>query len=196
LLNGHKSTLQALQNLFQSVQLNINNPNFLIMQGKITKVLNMKPQEILGMVEEASGTRMFEDRKEKAWKTMARKEKKVEELASVSWVADRYGDVTKIQKLLREEIEPKLDKLREEKRSYLAYQKATSELERLTRLVKAYEWTLAVKRAAAAASEIEERHAQIKAAQADARAYVDEQGRMEKEIGEIQRRRDKVGTVQ
>lgn len=85
LLNGHKSTLQALQNLFQSVQLNINNPNFLIMQGKITKVLNMKPQEILGMVEEASGTRMFEDRKEKAWKTMARKEKKVEELASVSF---------------------------------------------------------------------------------------------------------------
>jgi structural maintenance of chromosome 2 len=83
LLNGHKSTLQALQNLFQSVQLNINNPNFLIMQGKITKVLNMKPAEILGMVEEAAGTRMFEERKDKAVKTMTKKDKKVEELASV-----------------------------------------------------------------------------------------------------------------
>ena len=66
--NGHKSTQQSIQNLFQSVQLNINNPNFLIMQGCITKVtlllslhitltrssqvLNMRPQEILGMVEE------------------------------------------------------------------------------------------------------------------------------------------------
>jgi len=40
--------------------------NFLIMQGRITKVLNMRPQEILGMVEEASGTRMFEERKDKA----------------------------------------------------------------------------------------------------------------------------------
>lgn len=94
--------------------------------------------------------------------------------------------------LLREEIEPKLEKLREEKRSYLAYQKATSELERLTRLVKAYEWTLAVQRAAAAASEIEQRRSQIKAAQKDAAAYADEQGRMEKEILEIQKRRDKV----
>ena len=83
LLNGHKSTLQALQNLFQSVQLNINNPNFLIMQGKITKVLNMKPAEILGMVEEAAGTRMFEERKDKAMKTMTKKDKKVEELESV-----------------------------------------------------------------------------------------------------------------
>src|ERR1700743_2258117 len=29
LLNGHKSTQQNVQTLFQSVQLNINNPNFL-----------------------------------------------------------------------------------------------------------------------------------------------------------------------
>jgi chromosome segregation ATPase len=84
LLNGHKSTLQTLQSLFQSVQLNINNPNFLIMQGKITKVLNMKAAEILGMVEEAAGTRMFEERKDKAMKTMTKKDKKVEEIESVS----------------------------------------------------------------------------------------------------------------
>lgn len=34
LICGHRSTQQAVQNLFQSVQLNINNPNFVIMQGK------------------------------------------------------------------------------------------------------------------------------------------------------------------
>jgi structural maintenance of chromosome 2 len=38
LLNGHKSQQQTIQTLFQSVQLNINNPNFVIMQGRITKV--------------------------------------------------------------------------------------------------------------------------------------------------------------
>jgi len=53
------------------------------MQGKITKVLNMKPPEILAMIEEAAGTRMFEDRKEKALKTIAKKEKKVEEITTV-----------------------------------------------------------------------------------------------------------------
>src|SRR5256884_7014039 len=32
LINGHRAQQQTVQNLFQSVQLNINNPNFLIMQ--------------------------------------------------------------------------------------------------------------------------------------------------------------------
>ena len=56
----------------------------------------MKSVEILAMIEEAAGTRMFEDRKEKANKTMAKKEMKVLE----------------IEGLLKEEIEPKLEKLR------------------------------------------------------------------------------------
>jgi structural maintenance of chromosome 2 len=53
------------------------------MQGKITKVLNMKATEILGMIEEASGTRMYEDRKEKAIKTIAKKEAKLAEITGV-----------------------------------------------------------------------------------------------------------------
>ncbi len=43
----------------------------------------MKPPEILAMIEEASGTRMFEERKEKALKTMAKKELKVNEIVQV-----------------------------------------------------------------------------------------------------------------
>lgn len=86
LVNGHSAQQQAVQNMFQSVQLNINNPHFLIMQGRITKVLNMKPPEILGMIEEAAGTKMFEDRKNKALATMAKKEKKVEEIMTVGEV--------------------------------------------------------------------------------------------------------------
>ncbi|KAL8667160.1 MAG: hypothetical protein Q9168_007314 [Polycauliona sp. 1 TL-2023] len=124
LINGHRAQQQTVQNLFQSIQLNINNPNFLIMQGRITKVLNMKPVEILSMIEEAAGTRMFEDRKEKAHKTMAKKEMKVQEITD----------------LLREEIEPKLDKLRTEKRAFLDFQQTQSDLERLTRLVVAHDY--------------------------------------------------------
>ena len=58
----------------------------------------MRPPEILGMVEEAAGTRMFEDRKDKARKTMGKKEKRMQEIKS----------------LLDEEITPKLNKLREQ----------------------------------------------------------------------------------
>jgi len=94
------------------------------MQGRITKVLNMKPVEILAMIEEAAGTRMFEDRRDKAFKTMAKKEMKVQE----------------ITELLKEEIEPKLEKLRMEKRAFLDFQQTQSDLERLTRLVVAHDY--------------------------------------------------------
>ncbi|KAG2733127.1 hypothetical protein G9P44_004117 [Scheffersomyces stipitis] len=125
LINGHKAQQQTVLNLFQSVQLNINNPNFLIMQGKITKVLNMKPTEILSLIEEASGTRTFEERKDKAQKTMAKKEAKL----------------TEIRSLLKEEIDPKLEKLRNEKRSFLEYQQTQTDLEKLSRIIAAHDYT-------------------------------------------------------
>lgn len=53
------------------------------MQGKITKVLNMKPPEVLSLIEEAAGTRMFEDRKEKALRTMSKKDQKIREMHAV-----------------------------------------------------------------------------------------------------------------
>lgn len=124
LINGHKAQLQTVLNLFQSVQLNINNPNFLIMQGKITKVLNMKPSEILSLIEEAAGTRTFEERKGKAERTMAKKEAKLIE----------------IRNLLREEIEPKLEKLRNEKRTFLEYQQIQTDLEKLVRITTAHDF--------------------------------------------------------
>ncbi len=48
LINGHNAQKGRVENLFHSVQLNVNNPHFLIMQGRITKVLNMKPPEVRG----------------------------------------------------------------------------------------------------------------------------------------------------
>ncbi|KAG2180189.1 hypothetical protein INT43_003978 [Umbelopsis isabellina] len=145
IVNGHNAQQQTVQNLFQSVQLNINNPHFLIMQGRITKVLNMKPAEILSMIEEAAGTKMFEDRKAKAFATMAKKEKKVEE----------------INKILQEDIMPKLDKLRGEKRTYLDYQKNESEMERLNRLVVAAEYDRHAKKLDRSNADNDERKAKL-----------------------------------
>ncbi|RGB44102.1 putative nuclear condensin complex subunit Smc2 [Rhizophagus diaphanus] len=146
MVNGTRTQQQTVGNLFQSVQLNINNPHFLIMQGRITKVLNMKPPEILAMIEEASGTRMFEEKKEKALKTIAKKEKKVEE----------------ITKLLIEEIDPKLEQLRAEKRSYLEYQKTESEIERLNRIVIAFEYILNLERVNKSGADVDAKKKKIK----------------------------------
>ncbi|KAL6949037.1 hypothetical protein ACO0QE_001525 [Hanseniaspora vineae] len=124
LINGHRAQQQTVLQLFQSVQLNINNPNFLIMQGKITKVLNMKPKEILSLIEEAAGTKMFEDRRQKAEKVMAKKDIKLEE----------------IKTLLKEEIIPKLDKYRNEKRLYLEFQDIQLQLEEIENVVATFDY--------------------------------------------------------
>uniref|UniRef100_A0A1Q3EXC9 Structural maintenance of chromosomes protein n=1 Tax=Culex tarsalis TaxID=7177 RepID=A0A1Q3EXC9_CULTA len=118
LINGKTVQNKKVQDLFCSVQLNVNNPNFLIMQGRITKVLNMKPQEILSMIEEAAGTSVYEAKREHSIKLIEKKDAKLNELYTV----------------LREEIEPKLEKLRKERAHYIEFQKICRDIEYLTRL--------------------------------------------------------------
>ena len=94
------------------------------MQGRITKVLNMKPEETLGMIEEAAGTRMFETKKVAALKTIEKKQLKVAELT----------------KCLEEEITPTLEKLRDERKGFMTWQANNVELERLDRLCAAIDY--------------------------------------------------------
>lgn len=105
MINGQTAQLGRIRDLFHSVQLDVNNPHFLIMQGRITKVLNMKPAEILGMIQEAAGTKMYELKKSQAIKTMNKKQVKVNEINTI----------------LEEEITPQLEKLRREKTHYLQW---------------------------------------------------------------------------
>ncbi|KAI3970129.1 hypothetical protein MKW92_029745 [Papaver armeniacum] len=127
LINGRVAQPKQVQNLFHSVQLNVNNPHFLIMQGRITKVLNMKPPEILSMLEEAAGTRMYETKKEDALKTLEKKQGKVDE----------------IDRLLNGEIRPSLEKLRKEKRQYMEWANNNAELDRLRRFCVAFDFVQA-----------------------------------------------------
>lgn len=137
---------RRVADLFQSVQLNVNNPHFLIMQGRVTKVrwardtaelalqskpkqqqhkapsgstllcyaatvghqlqrhglsrphccapcecsqiMNMKPPEILSLLEEASGTKLYERKKDSAMKTLTKKQTRLEEIDEVRWCCD------------------------------------------------------------------------------------------------------------
>lgn len=174
LINGHRAQQQTVQNLFQSVQLNINNPNFLIMQGRITKVLNMKPVEILAMIEEAAGTRMFEDRRDKAFKTMAKKEMKVQEITG----------------LLAEEIEPKLEKLRTEKRAFLDYQQVQSDLERLTRLVVAHDYVRSKEKLRVSGSDLESKRQKAQELEQGAERMRKEITNLEEDIKKVKAARE------
>lgn len=102
------------------------------------------------------------------------------------------SQLTSSFQLLREEIDPKLEKLRAEKRSYLEYQKATSELERLTRLVKAYEWVAAVEKAEKATETVKKKRKDIETAKGDIMRGGKECHGMEKELEEIRKKKEKV----
>eukprot|EP00658_Telonema_sp_P-2_P042424 TRINITY_DN3045_c0_g1_i2.p1 TRINITY_DN3045_c0_g1~~TRINITY_DN3045_c0_g1_i2.p1 ORF type:complete len:1075 (+),score=458.76 TRINITY_DN3045_c0_g1_i2:119-3343(+) len=128
IINGMTAQQSRVQNLFHSVQLNVNNPHFLIMQGRITKVLNMKPEEFLAMIEEAAGTRMYEMKKANAEKTIQKKQ----------------GRVDEINQLLSEEITPQLETLRKQKDQYLQWTANNTEAERLGRFSTAYQYSSAV----------------------------------------------------
>lgn len=93
-------------------------------------------------------------------------------------------------KLLRDEITPKLDKLREEKRAFLEYQKKSSELEKLSRLVVAYDYLSLTSRREACLTLITGAVAAIADAKKSKTRIEGEIERMEKDVKEIQKRRE------
>lgn len=169
LINGKLAQPSQVQNLFHSVQLNVNNPHFLIMQGRITKVLNMKPPEILSMLEEAAGTRMYETKKDAALKTLEKKQSKVDE----------------INKLLDLEILPALEKLRRERTQYMQWANGNAELDRLKRFCIAYEYVQAEKIRDSAVSEVEQVKARIVEIDENTRTMQAEIQEMESKVKEI-----------
>ncbi len=130
LINGHAKQQKDVHNLFQSVQLNIDNPTFLVQQGQITKVVGMKPMEVLGMLAEATGVALYEDQKAKALKVLGAKQAKLDEL----------------DKILREEITPQLEKRRAESAKYQRWQRNAQELDRKRRFVVAHDYHQHVQR--------------------------------------------------
>ncbi|KAF1765500.1 hypothetical protein GCK72_005452 [Caenorhabditis remanei] len=123
-LNGHASTNSKIQDFFRGIGLNVNNPHFLIMQGRITTVLNMKPEEILGMVEEAAGTKMYDQKKKDAEKTMFLKEVKLKEI-------DRIYD---------ESIAPRMNKFREDRKNMVEVTRLNKVKEIAQRKLEAFQY--------------------------------------------------------
>ncbi|NWZ65042.1 SMC2 protein, partial [Acrocephalus arundinaceus] len=175
LINGVNAANSRVQDLFCSVGLNVNNPHFLIMQGQITKVLNMKPPEILAMIEEAAGTRMYECKKIAVQKTIEKKEFKLKS----------------IQTVLNEEISPTLQKLKEERASYLEYQKLVREIEHLSRFCVAYQFVLAEETKTSSTEVLKEMQSNAEKFQ-ESRAEIDQKiKQLNEDIAEMEKEKDK-----
>ncbi|NWU28281.1 SMC2 protein, partial [Dyaphorophyia castanea] len=175
LINGVNAANSRVQDLFCSVGLNVNNPYFLIMQGQITKVLNMKPPEILAMIEEAAGTRMYECKKIAVQKTIEKKESKLEN----------------IQMVLNEEISPTLQKLKEEQTSYLEYQKLLREIEHVSRFCVAYQFTVAEETQVSSVGIVKEMQSNVQKFQ-ESKAEIEQKiKQLNEDIAKMEKEKDK-----
>lgn len=124
LINGRKATQKEVANLLQSVQLNINNPNFLIMQGKITKMLNMKPTQILSLIEEAAGTKSYEAQRDSSEKIIKKKDAKL----------------NSIRETLSTQVEPKLAELQKQTEVVFEFRNKLAEKDQYSQILEAYEY--------------------------------------------------------
>ncbi|KOX70292.1 Structural maintenance of chromosomes protein 2 [Melipona quadrifasciata] len=174
LINGTNVQNKRVQDMFCSVQLNVNNPHFLIMQGRITKVLNMKPTEILSMIEEAAGTRMYESKKEASLKTIEKKDNKLKE----------------INDILREEVGPRLKKLKEEKIQYVEFQRTERELEHCKRICLAWKYVTLLNECENAESNVQAVKNKIEEKVKSIDAGEEELENIKKELDEMIKKRD------
>ena len=177
LINGQTAQLSRVLNLFHSVGLNVNNPHFLIMQGRITRVIGMKPAELLSLIEEAAGTRMFESKKQAAVRTIDKKQGKVEEINCI----------------LHSEIAPQLQQLREDQQLLAQFTSKKRQLEQLERVHVAFTYTqqlLANKAHAAQARQqallCEEKERLIEAMEEDIARQSEEEEQLQTELREKQ----------
>ncbi|GBF88023.1 structural maintenance of chromosomes 2-like [Raphidocelis subcapitata] len=139
LINGHAAQQGRVADLFQSVQLNVNNPHFLIMQGRVTKIMNMKPPEILSLLEEASGTKLYERKKEGALRTLSKKQTKLDE----------------IDQLMNDELLPTLKLLERQCAQYHEYAVTSQAYERLKRFCVAHEYSICLRALESGQGELE-----------------------------------------
>lgn len=134
----------------------------------------MKPPEILAMIEEAAGTRMYEAKKQQAEKTIEKKDAKLKE----------------INDILVEEINPTLTKLKEERSAYLEYQKIQRELEHLTKFYLAYKFVCAEEASSKTKDEMEALVKKLNDIEVAIKQGEEEIAEIEVAIKELERERD------
>lgn len=98
-LNGHNSTKTSIENLCRSI--GITN-DFIVMQGHITKIVNMKSADLKSMIEETAGTRNYTLEREKSLELLSKKEFKLREA----------------REHLKRTISPFFEELKKEKKIY------------------------------------------------------------------------------
>ncbi|OAG31985.1 structural maintenance of chromosome 2 [Nematocida displodere] len=165
LLNGHNATSKSITRFLQCVGLSAPKksyrddtgakkydkpepPYFIVMQGRVGKILSMKGAQFLTLLEECAGTSIFRAEKHKAYATLEKKEKKLAET----------------QETLAKTIFPFLERLRLERKEFYESREAQKKRASLKETISAHESAIAAIEAEQLAEEmaqVAERSAEI-----------------------------------
>ncbi len=81
-LNDDRKTLNEISSLLNELGISANGHN-IVVQGDITRVINMGPEERRGIVDEAAGIREFDEKKAEALKELGRVDEKIRDVRIV-----------------------------------------------------------------------------------------------------------------
>ena len=99
--------------------------------------------------------------------------------------------VQEITELLRDEIDPKLDRLRQEKRAFLEFQQTQSDVERLTRLVVAHDYVKHNERLRSSKDDLEARKCRAASLEESATKFKNEIACLQEDIKNVKLTREK-----
>lgn len=128
------------------------------------------------MIEEAAGTSMYENKKEKSMTLIQKKDNRLDELKS----------------LIQDEIQPKLEKLRKDQQQYQEYQRVCRDIEFLTRIHVSYRYLQSVKNVSSSETSIAKLTNDIVKSKETIASNIEEVKNIEARVVEIQELLDSV----
>ncbi|KAG5511403.1 hypothetical protein JKF63_07366 [Porcisia hertigi] len=152
--NNTVSLQSKVKRFFESISLNVDNPHFMILQGTVHKLIGMRSQDILSLIEEAVGTKAFDHRRRTAETLIRNKERKMKE----------------IDANIEEQIGPLLETMRADQEEYNAFMQKREKLEEKQRFRVALEYHTHRTQHAEAAAAMETRKADAQTARTQLQA--------------------------
>ncbi|GET85771.1 structural maintenance of chromosome, putative [Leishmania tarentolae] len=146
--NNTVSLQSKVKRFFESISLNVDNPHFMILQGTVHKLIGMRSQDILSLIEEAVGTKAFDHRRRTAETLIRNKERKMEE----------------IDTNIETQIRPLLETMRADQEAYNTFMQKREKMEEKVRFRIALDYHTHRTRHAEAEAEMETRKANVQSA--------------------------------
>jgi len=102
-LDGNRVTLNEISSLLMELGIRVDGHN-IVMQGDVTRVIEMSPEERRQVIDELAGLQEFDEKKEEALKNLDKVEKKIRETGIVMQERENYLADLEKEKLAAEEF--------------------------------------------------------------------------------------------